>query len=102
MDYTDQTGNTVTLKQTPKRIISLVPSQSEFLWDIGLQNELIGITKFCIHPDKMFRSAERVGGTKKKNKAAKTGSHHRQQRREPERTNRTFAKRIPCVDERYL
>jgi ABC-type Fe3+-hydroxamate transport system substrate-binding protein len=65
MDYTDQTGNTVTLKQTPKRIISLVPSQSEFLWDIGLQNELIGITKFCIHPDKMFRSAERVGGTKK-------------------------------------
>lgn len=48
----------------PLRIISLVPSISELLWDLGLQQELIGITKFCIHPDEMFRKVERIGGTK--------------------------------------
>jgi len=63
--FIDQTGRRVTLDKTPQRIISLVPSQSELLWDIGLRNELIGITKFCIHPEEMFRSVERVGGTKK-------------------------------------
>ena len=62
--YTDQLGNTLQLKERPKRIVSLVPSQSEFLWDLGLGDELVGITKFCIHPDEMFRTVERVGGTK--------------------------------------
>lgn len=65
MNYTDQTGYTVELKKNPLRIISIVPSQSELLWDLGLQKELVGITKFCIHPDEMYRSIERVGGTKK-------------------------------------
>ncbi|MBC7861435.1 MAG: ABC transporter substrate-binding protein, partial [Bacteroidia bacterium] len=44
---------------------SLVPSQSELLWDLGLKDELVGITKFCIHPDEMFKSKTRIGGTKK-------------------------------------
>jgi ABC-type Fe3+-hydroxamate transport system substrate-binding protein len=48
----------------PKRIISLVPSQTELLYDLGLDEELIGITKFCIHPNEWFRSKTRVGGTK--------------------------------------
>ncbi|HYG50601.1 MAG TPA: helical backbone metal receptor [Flavobacteriales bacterium] len=47
-----------------KKIISLVPSQSELLWDLGLREELAGITKFCIHPHEMFRSVTRIGGTK--------------------------------------
>lgn len=63
-NYTDQLGNTLELQESPKRIISIVPSQSEFLWDLGLGDNLVGITKFCIHPDTMFRSVERVGGTK--------------------------------------
>lgn len=67
MNYTDQTENTITLKGIPKRIISLVPSQSELLWDLGLRKELVGITKFCIHPDEMYKTIERVGGTKKLN-----------------------------------
>jgi ABC-type Fe3+-hydroxamate transport system substrate-binding protein len=46
------------------KIVSLVPSQSELLWDLGLCAELIGITKFCIHPNEMFRTVERIGGTK--------------------------------------
>ena len=60
----DQLGKSLHIKERPKRIISLVPSQSEFLWDIGIRNELLGISKFCIHPDIMFKSKARVGGTK--------------------------------------
>ena len=65
MNHTDQTGHTIVLKDKPKRIISIVPSQSELLWDLGLRKDLVGITKFCIHPDEMYRTIERVGGTKK-------------------------------------
>jgi len=64
MESTDQLGNRIRLNKIPKRIVSLVPSQSEFLWDLGLQTELIGITKFCVHPEPMFKSVMRVGGTK--------------------------------------
>lgn len=46
------------------KIISLVPSQSELLWYLGLREELAGITKFCIHPQEMFRTVTRIGGTK--------------------------------------
>jgi ABC-type Fe3+-hydroxamate transport system substrate-binding protein len=67
MEFTDQTGFTIDLDSKPERIISIVPSQSELLWDLGLRDQLVGITKFCIHPDEMFRSKERVGGTKKLN-----------------------------------
>lgn len=63
--YTDQTGHTIQLQGIPQRIVSVVPSQSEFLWDLGLEQQLVGITKFCIHPETMFRRVERVGGTKK-------------------------------------
>ncbi|MBA3663868.1 MAG: ABC transporter substrate-binding protein [Bacteroidetes bacterium] len=63
--FIDQLGNKILLEKNPQRIISLVPSQSELLWDLGLRKEMAGITKFCVHPDKMFRSVERVGGTKK-------------------------------------
>jgi ABC-type Fe3+-hydroxamate transport system substrate-binding protein len=46
------------------RIVSLVPSQTELLYDLGLEDEVIGITKFCIHPGEWFRKKTRVGGTK--------------------------------------
>ena len=62
---TDQTGITVTIPDSPIRIISLVPSQTELLADLGLDQEVVGITKFCIHPEAWFRSKQRVGGTKK-------------------------------------
>ena len=52
------------LNYTPKKIISLVPSQTELLFYLGLENETIGITKFCIHPEIWFRTKTRVGGTK--------------------------------------
>lgn len=62
--FADQTGRTVFLLSPPQRIISLVPSQTELLADLGLQEEVIGITKFCRHPDEWFRTKKRIGGTK--------------------------------------
>ncbi len=47
-----------------QRIISLVPSLTELLSDLGLDKEVIGITKFCVHPKEWFESKTRVGGTK--------------------------------------
>jgi ABC-type Fe3+-hydroxamate transport system substrate-binding protein len=49
------------------RIISLVPSQTELLFDLGLDREVVGITKFCIHPESWFKTKTRVGGTKNLN-----------------------------------
>lgn len=46
------------------RIISTVPSQTELLFDLGLDEAVIGITKFCIHPKEWFKSKEKIGGTK--------------------------------------
>lgn len=57
-------GCKVDLNYPPRRIVSLVPSQSELLADLGLADEVIGITKFCVHPEQWFRSKRRVGGTK--------------------------------------
>jgi ABC-type Fe3+-hydroxamate transport system substrate-binding protein len=47
-----------------QRIISLVPSQTELLYDLGLGERVVGITKFCVHPPEWFQSKKRVGGTK--------------------------------------
>lgn len=48
----------------PRRIVSLVPSQTELLAWLGLQEEVVGITKFCVHPVEWFQTKQRVGGTK--------------------------------------
>ncbi len=65
MTVTDQMHRSVTIPDHPQRIISLVPSQTELLHDLGLGDRVVGITKFCIHPEEWFRSKTRVGGTKK-------------------------------------
>ena len=62
--YVDQLGRNIELVNIPKRIISLVPSQTELLFDLGLDEEVIGITKFCVHPRQWFKTKTRIGGTK--------------------------------------
>lgn len=62
--YTDQTNRTISIPLRPKRIVSLVPSQTELLHYLGLEEQTIGITKFCIHPEHWFRQKTRIGGTK--------------------------------------
>jgi ABC-type Fe3+-hydroxamate transport system substrate-binding protein len=66
-NFVDQMGRSVRIPLEPKRIISLVPSQTELLYDLGLSDEVIGITKFCIHPAAWFRVKQRIGGTKQLN-----------------------------------
>lgn len=65
--FIDQTGKNISLIKLPQQIISLVPSQTELLFDLGLENEVAGITKFCVHPGEWFRNKTRVGGTKQLN-----------------------------------
>ena len=57
-------NNLIRLEETPKRIICLVPSLTELLFDLGLGERVVGITKFCIHPEEWFKTKTRVGGTK--------------------------------------
>ncbi|TCJ13784.1 cobalamin-binding protein [Flaviaesturariibacter flavus] len=61
---TDPFGKPLNLPDPPQRIVSLVPSQTELLYDLGLEDEVVGITKFCVHPEEWFREKPRVGGTK--------------------------------------
>ena len=60
-------GRNVIIPNFPERIISLVPSQTELLFDLGLGSRVIGITKFCIHPESWHRSKTKIGGTKQLN-----------------------------------
>lgn len=60
----DGTGHEVVLPAPAKRIVSLVPSQTEWLAYLGLDEEVKGITKFCIHPEPWRKRKVVVGGTK--------------------------------------
>ncbi len=62
--FTDQLGHNITIPFPPKRIVSLVPSQTELLFDLGLSTEIVGLTKFCIHPKVKTSGVIKVGGTK--------------------------------------
>jgi len=64
MTFKDQLNRTVHFPSQPNRIISLVPSQTELLIDLGLKDRLIGITKFCVHPKNLRDDIAVVGGTK--------------------------------------
>ena len=48
----------------PQRVVSLVPSVTESLFDLNLGDRLIGITDYCVHPAEGVAGLPRVGGTK--------------------------------------
>lgn len=62
--FLDQLGNITSLSGPPHQIISLVPSQTELLADLGLEQHVAGITKFCVHPPEWRKKKKIVGGTK--------------------------------------
>ena len=64
MFFKDQLNRSIELTGVPKRIVSLVPSQTELLVDLGLEDSIIGVTKFCVHPIHLRKSKTIVGGTK--------------------------------------
>ena len=63
--FTDMIGRQVVLEKAPERIVSLVPSQTELLYALGVGDKVVGQTVFCIHPEECFKTTTKVGGTKK-------------------------------------
>ncbi|MFS4481832.1 ABC transporter substrate-binding protein [Hyunsoonleella sp. 2307UL5-6] len=59
-----QLQNILAHNTTPQRIISLVPSQTELLCDLGLEASIVGVTKFCVHPNFIRAKSSVIGGTK--------------------------------------
>ena len=64
LNVTDQMDRRVAVPFPPQRIVSLVPSQTELLFGLGLGTKVVGVTKFCIHPAEARANATVVGGTK--------------------------------------
>ena len=62
--FSDQLGTLHHFEKTPQRIVSLVPSQTELLFDLGLEDAIVGITKFCVHPIHFKGTKQIIGGTK--------------------------------------
>jgi ABC-type Fe3+-hydroxamate transport system substrate-binding protein len=62
--FQDQIGQFHRLDQTPKRIVCLVPSITELLYHLGLEDAVVGITKFCEHPVHFKKTKTIIGGTK--------------------------------------
>ncbi|GAB3646733.1 helical backbone metal receptor [Echinicola sediminis] len=62
--FTDQMDRQVEVASLPQRIISLVPSLTELLVDLGLGDRVVGVTKFCIHPKGFKEKKTIIGGTK--------------------------------------
>ena len=63
MEFTDAIGRQHAA-DPHARIVSLVPSITELLCDLGLAAQLVGRTGFCIHPTDVVREIPKVGGTK--------------------------------------
>lgn len=62
--FYDQLNRKIELNSPLKRIVSLVPSQTELLVDLGLRDSIVGVTKFCVHPKDLRDTKKVVGGTK--------------------------------------
>lgn len=62
--FQDQLNRAVAIPEAPGRIISLVPSITELLFQLGLGEKVVGVTKFCVHPAALVRSKTQIGGTK--------------------------------------
>lgn len=65
----DALGRLVRVPMAPRRIVSLVPSLTELLFDLGLDDEVVGLTRFCVRPPGWKAEKSRVGGTKQVDRA---------------------------------
>lgn len=65
--FIDQLATRHVFDSSLRRIVSLVPSQTELLYDLGLEEKIVGITKFCVHPPHLKATKKIIGGTKKVN-----------------------------------
>jgi ABC-type Fe3+-hydroxamate transport system substrate-binding protein len=60
----DALGRSLTIGQQPERVVSLVPSLTEALFAFGLEQEIVGVTRFCVEPRWGVAGKTKVGGTK--------------------------------------
>jgi len=60
----DDLGDELSLDRLPNRIVSLVPSVTETVIDLGAAKRLVGITNYCVHPAEVVSNISKVGGTK--------------------------------------
>jgi len=60
----DAVGRKHVAASGPVRIVSLVPSVTELICDLGLADRLVGRTGFCIHPATVLAQIPKIGGTK--------------------------------------
>jgi ABC-type Fe3+-hydroxamate transport system substrate-binding protein len=63
-DLTDAMGTVHEVAGATARIVSLVPSITELLFDLGLAGQIVGRTGFCVHPGDQVKRVANVGGTK--------------------------------------
>lgn len=61
----DQMGREILVPISPKRIVSLVPSISDLLCYLDLEEYLVGVTSYCISPESLLKNKTIIGGTKK-------------------------------------
>jgi ABC-type Fe3+-hydroxamate transport system substrate-binding protein len=64
MNLLDQLNRKIKIESPPKRIVSLVPSITELLFDLGLEDRIVGITRFCTEPATHVKNVLKIGGTK--------------------------------------
>ncbi|MGH7964195.1 MAG: cobalamin-binding protein [Candidatus Binatia bacterium] len=64
MDFVDDLQRTVSLRDVPQRIVSLVPSVTETLFALGAGERVVGVTDYCTHPPEGVAQLTKVGGTK--------------------------------------
>lgn len=64
-NFTDPTGRTIEISYPPGRIVSLVPSTTETLYDLGVWDKVAGCTGWCTRPAHAVKGMRRVGGVKR-------------------------------------
>ncbi|PGL71985.1 ABC transporter substrate-binding protein [Bacillus sp. AFS055030] len=62
MTVKDATNKEISFKEAPKRIVSLIPSNTEILFSIGDGKNVVGVTDFDNYP-KEVKSIDKVGGS---------------------------------------
>lgn len=64
LEYRDSLGRMLSLKGTPQRIVSLVPSVTEVIFALGAGDQVVGVTSYCTQPGEALQKIKAVGGTK--------------------------------------
>ncbi len=64
IQVTDDIGREVSIPFPPQKIISVVPSTTEFLFDLGLEGRVVSRTQFCRYPEEKIERLPNIGGPK--------------------------------------